>query len=323
MNKSKMLNLVKVMTMFLVVLAHTTRMYTPYAAITNIENIKSLKIITDFIYSFHMPFFFFISGFVYSICISNGKYKDTKLFIKNKFLRLIIPYLIFGIFYVTPILMYLKIFKKSFLYNVFINIVLLRDSRHLWFLPILFSIFLIMTLLKKYINKKWIYIILITFILNIIFSTFYVYYFSNIFTYLFYFCIGIYFDKNYDKIKNKNILIYILLFLIHIILFKLKKLSVLYGMLGCYWFFGFNLFLSRFIKEGKINRMLVKYNMGIYLFHPMIIYLYFSSKFIEFSNWLINCIISICLAYVGSLILTKILYLLKFEYIVGEKRCVK
>lgn len=51
-----------------------------------------------------MPLFIFISGFIYSYNkLERDKYSDKNLFIENKFKRLIIPYILVGVFYVIPI----------------------------------------------------------------------------------------------------------------------------------------------------------------------------------------------------------------------------
>ena len=47
-----------------------------------------------FIYAFHMPLFFFISGYLFK----SDKYNSFKDFFKKRFKRLIIPYLIYSVF---------------------------------------------------------------------------------------------------------------------------------------------------------------------------------------------------------------------------------
>lgn len=50
----------------------------------------------NFIYSFHMPLFFFLSGFLFEAGIA--KYTDKRRFILSKARKLLIPYLFFSIF---------------------------------------------------------------------------------------------------------------------------------------------------------------------------------------------------------------------------------
>jgi len=59
----------------------------------------------DVIYSFHMPLFMFVSGYVYWATRKPVKYKD---FVWKKFQRLIIPY-----FFVSVIVIFIKL-QESF-----------------------------------------------------------------------------------------------------------------------------------------------------------------------------------------------------------------
>jgi fucose 4-O-acetylase-like acetyltransferase len=96
------------------------------------------------IYSFHMPLFMFISGYVYSAVQKPVVYKD---FVFNKFKRLIVPYL-----FVSAVIIFIKFLtvknmylenpvSLSSLYEIFY---LPSAGFFLWFIYVLFLIFLIM-----------------------------------------------------------------------------------------------------------------------------------------------------------------------------------
>ncbi|MBO4924547.1 MAG: acyltransferase family protein [Bacteroidales bacterium] len=105
MKKDSVIEYMKGFTMLLVVLAHVSKMYTPKGAIpVNGENIILLYL-TNFIYTFHMPVFVAISGMVFYICkVSLNKYNDGLAFVKNKFKRLIIPFITILFVIVVPVL---------------------------------------------------------------------------------------------------------------------------------------------------------------------------------------------------------------------------
>ena len=94
----------KAVAIVLVVLAHVTRWYTGQGVNTPIQSSRPLALLTEYIYMFHMPLFIFVSGCVYGICIDKGKYKDNVKFLLNKIRRLLIPYYIWGILVVAPLM---------------------------------------------------------------------------------------------------------------------------------------------------------------------------------------------------------------------------
>lgn len=116
--------------------------------------------VISFIYAFHMPLFFIISGF---FCME-GMEMSLKKFFKKRFKRLIIPYLIFGILIMIPYGVLLSQLRtgdfsiSEFLTRWGIGGVgqfggLRSDwkfSSTYWFLPCLFSATLIVWLISKY-----------------------------------------------------------------------------------------------------------------------------------------------------------------------------
>lgn len=107
-------------------------------------------------YSFHMPLFFFISGFLFALTMPNEKVSSEKLrlFVKKKAVRLLIPFLFINtiIFFVkSSIIKDNSIMQNpveftwaSFLYSTFMSPV-----GFMWFLPALFVIFLIVFVYRK------------------------------------------------------------------------------------------------------------------------------------------------------------------------------
>lgn len=90
------INLARGMGMFLVVLGHA--MHDSFVRIGGGYPIASWLI--DFIYSFHMPLFFFIAGFCAERIVRMNSFSERIAYIKSRFIRLMIPYFFVGILYV-------------------------------------------------------------------------------------------------------------------------------------------------------------------------------------------------------------------------------
>ncbi|MBQ0089865.1 MAG: acyltransferase family protein [Prevotellaceae bacterium] len=143
MNKRNIvLDIAKGLTIVLVVIGHFFPKNSP----------ESYVKLHQWIYSFHMPLFMFISGYIYLV------YKNKDLsysgFICNKIKRLMIPY-----FFVSTIIITLKILSSgnAYLQNPatvfsYLEMFYLPSAGYfMWFLWSLFTIFLIVPIFK---NKK-------------------------------------------------------------------------------------------------------------------------------------------------------------------------
>ncbi len=135
-----------------------------------IGHISSNGILNRWIYSFHMPLFFFISGVVYYL----SNQVDVKTFFKKKFRGLIVPYLIFAIItfiYWGAIERYLRDSREISVGNQFLEIFISQggDESHeynvvLWFLPCLFMMEIIFDwLCKKFKTNKGLIISIVLF----------------------------------------------------------------------------------------------------------------------------------------------------------------
>lgn len=98
-----------------------------------------------FIYAFHMPLFFFISGYLFK----RDKYNSFKDFFKKRFKRLIIPYLIYSVFTWTiwAIFRYITHSDVESYFMPLVQTVIAQGSGEflvhnsaLWFIPCLFVV---------------------------------------------------------------------------------------------------------------------------------------------------------------------------------------
>lgn len=159
--KDNTISMMRIIGICLVVLGH---------AIT--DSIKSispeLKLLSDFIYSFHMFLFFYLSGLLYERGIR--KYLKNKVkFITDKAVLLMVPYITlsaigytlafvarrFGINLLAPNELEIGSILKAFLLNV--N----HFDTHIWYIYFLFFIFLINIFAPQFVMKKGILLILI------------------------------------------------------------------------------------------------------------------------------------------------------------------
>lgn len=106
-----------------------------------------------FIHAFHMPMFFFISGFFYK-----KKSLGTRAFVKRKLHTLILPYISFGVFHYLISLQH-ELTIKPLLHILSINTIGLPIAGALWFLTALFFTEIIYYTLDKF-GKKYLIIIL-------------------------------------------------------------------------------------------------------------------------------------------------------------------
>lgn len=144
---------VKVVTMLLVILGHCTYycIETSYGGLCHSlpEDMeasvmsKILSRLSGFIYSFHMPLFMAVSGACFSFSIS--RYGSFKSLVRNKFHRLLVPFLVTTTFVSIP-LKYCSGYydgTEHVLSDIFFGQYLLLGNSHLWFVADLFVIFIV------------------------------------------------------------------------------------------------------------------------------------------------------------------------------------
>lgn len=287
---------------------------------------KSLNFITEFIYSFHMPLFVFLSGAIYCGGIACGKYKDFWVFVKNKFKRLVIPYFTIGICYVAPVMIMLHLNKWSLGEYICKGLILGLDSRHLWFLWTLFCCFLIVRIMKKILDRglmTQIIVVVFSLALALISNRFTnLFGIRNIVYYLFYFLLGYLFHSRKKQIRRRlKGKMYLLFPCVLVIIYRILYVDSLIwniavaivGILGCY-IVGVNVRESCY--NSKLYKVLQKNSFGIYLLHPMIIYVLF--YFFRTVNPYLFCIVVLGVTFTMSYFVTEMLRSMKLKWVLGE-----
>ncbi len=128
------LDMVKGIGIILVVLGHI-----PFTS--------GFTLMRTWIYSFHMPLFFMISGILGNY--TNQAQKPYLKIIKNGIMRLLIPYMFFELIGILFYMIYHDFSFEVFRWNVFDSIQMYCVVGATWFLPVLFAIETVFYTLKK------------------------------------------------------------------------------------------------------------------------------------------------------------------------------
>mgnify|MGYP002535297605 FL=1 len=278
-----------------------------------------------------MPLFICVSGAIFSFCINNKKkYSDFRLFIIKKWKRLMVPYFLVGIFYVMPVMCTLKITNLNPINYMKENIILSKDARHLWFLWTLFFIFIIFRMFyHRYEKSNRLFIGVLLF-----FISFFSDKLPNIFQlqgisyYLFFFCIGYEFDRNKKKIdeflgNRKWIVILGWIFISFVVLYTYNRaLNLITAVIGMLCLYQCIRITKKYIIQIKIYKWIERDSFGIYLFHPMIIYVlfYWVKKFgFGLKYPIIVCVMIFVITMIASMLFVKIIRWTKYgKLIIGE-----
>ena len=327
-SKSNHYNVLKFVTTILVVLAHSSRMYTGEGVVNPINGSIGLNYLTKFIYSFHMPLFIAVSGMVYGYCIDDlNKYDNSIQFIKNKFTRLIIPFLFWGILYVAPIMTFFKFTEDSYIKYCINGILLMNNTRHLWYIAVLFEIFIICSLVKKVLQKRNYILHIFIFLILLVIAIFsyklpVILQLQNLCFYLLFFYLGYLFNRYYDKLYNiiNNPFFIIGMALILLLMFRFgnRVLIIIVAVAGSLSLIGITTYFSDKFLKNKIVSKANKNGFGIYLLHPMIIYILFLELGEKDINPYILCFAIFIISYGISWLITDLLRKIHMSIFIGE-----
>jgi len=262
------------------------------------------------IYSFHMPLFFFLSGYV--TYITNVRDKLSFTFIIKKFKYLVIPYITF--------LFIDFLFGK----NLEFSTILYHIDIGYWFLPVLFMIFLIFYLYylfnsySKYLSYLFVLLIIVLPLTKLLG-------FHLVKWYLIFFLLGYIINKDMNLILKNKLLNILNLFLFLILIFfwqrtgdnilyiyGIKFISALSGILFSFYLISK---LQDFIKDYKIIQYIGLNTFGIYVLH----FYGFSLVKYDIALWQL-LILKFISAIIFSLILIYIINKTKvFKFLIGSK----
>lgn len=288
--------------------------------------------VTSAIYTFHMPLFMALSGAVFSLQLSKGKYEELMLFIKNKFRRLLLPFLLTALFVSIPLKYFSGYWEKSdgLIWDIVIGQLLLQGNTHLWFLPTLFCEMIIFWVLYRYTNwlsNKAIYMVVILSLMHLLIKSP-----LGIFTYVvkfgIWFYVGMLFneyrqDFNNVASKHKVIatgIIFLILFIIEHILAGgdglVRHGLVRHGVhrvaafataiVGMWLFYSscYCMWKNNIIRETKWISFLSINSMGIYLYSDPLNYTILSWFYHTYSICAFGNEVYAFLLYIGRFVVT-------------------
>lgn len=345
--------LLRCFAILVVVLGHSMIIYSDNWSIFQARNQSVFfSIVKKYIDIFQMPLFIFVSGYVYSfVKLERHKYKDFIPFLKNKFKRLIIPFVCVAVFYVLPIrkLVHYEPYEgQSFLTFLFENVLLGKDTGHLWYLPTIFFIFLIFYLIENRVLRKSPYLInlLVLGILSCVCSLLPdILYIKFVTQYLLFFYLGYLIRdllKDRERKKERTNITYVLI----MILFLLQFVGLVFNNLlseyasqpvysliitvgqrvgsVCSILFFYFLFVKindvfPRLSENKYINFVDKESFPIYLFHSPIIYIMLFFLADKDINPFVLISINFIVCTLGSILISKgIQKTNKLNFIIGK-----
>lgn len=138
----------RVLAILFVVLGHSIIIYdSRWSTYSTPFHSTFLVVLKHFINLFQMELFFSLSGFLFFYTTQ----KDFRfiLLLKKKFVRLIIPFMFIGLFYLIPIryIANYSPYENLAFIRIVYSVLSFNDCGHLWFLPTLFGIFCVASIL--------------------------------------------------------------------------------------------------------------------------------------------------------------------------------
>ena len=146
-SRLKFLDIAKGIGILLVVMGHSIPDASTFQAISN----SSFALLHKIIYSFHMPLFFFLSGFLAKPLLDSAQKVKS---LTKKFYRLIVPYFFVGLCYLPLKLIFSQFANKAYDFGEFWKIFIgINPYGELWFLYALFISSAVAIIFKNRVNN--------------------------------------------------------------------------------------------------------------------------------------------------------------------------
>lgn len=335
----KQISILRVIAVLLVVLGHSGFVYGNSWPMVMKEKSDLIWEIVQFIYSFHMPLFVAVSGYLF--CYSRErKGKNTAGgYIKARFFRLGLPCLFFTVFYLFPVRWWIGFYNlqertrwQPWNEVFYSEIVKTGDLGHMWFVFSLFFIAVLFFFLEKYCNRFPIPAISLLFLLSLYnqkFPTVLLCY--KITYYLFYYYLG-YLLCRYREILEKKvytiwngaafILLHLYFYYMSGWVMMAEDFSYHLGrhiteILGIMALFTVSFWLKR-AADWKLVRFIEKNSFGIYLFHDPVIYFIIVQLMWKRVNPWLMVILCLTVSFGVSIIFTELFRRLGAGFLIGE-----
>lgn len=294
--------------------------------------------VKSYIYSFHMPLFFFISGLTFSTNYLDLPFKD---YIKRKIKGLLVPYLIINLIGILILFIYSKFDIVSFkgIVEYLCGMVYSSDSvfsipsSNTWFIPCLFLVDILFYLICKY-SKGKVDILYLVCLCGIVsyangisgYQVFGPWHIETALTGIVFYYLGYVFISNQDKFeklyKNNKIMFIVGLILAIVgILFAASNRRITmngnkYGAIISFYIssfstiFGLVLFVKLFLKKSYVFRQIGKdsiFYLGYHFMFVRIVKSFFPELIITNLGVICVSICITCILFILSFIMKKYL----------------
>lgn len=276
----KIVNL-RALCIILVVLAHSIIIYNGnWNLYTAAQSSAILKYLCNLIYIFHMPLFFSISG--YLAYYSYKKVDSYKTFALKKAVRLLVPFIIFGLFWMIPIrfLANYSGYQDANLIAIIAKLLIGVDSGHLWFLPCLFIIFCVHLPIIRHIKNTKLQAIII--VALFILGHFAPAIAGNVLVNLIWFHLGYLINKHKIDQSKKHTWMFLAASILGVVVYLAAEslFNNAYILRAIKYFDCFFIIMTAYKlvsqRQLKILNTISDLSFGIYLFHSPLIYLSFN-----------------------------------------------